>query len=79
MRRLSASGLNAEKSRRPARGAAASAQLTKVTVGNNAISGNGLPAWMARAAKPEDFTEMRFTRELDESGFIDDLYKSRKR
>ena len=25
----------------------ASAQLTKVTVGNNAISGNGLPAWMA--------------------------------
>ena len=23
------------------------AQLTKVTVGNNAISGNGLPAWMA--------------------------------
>src|SRR5713226_4790494 len=26
----------------------ASAQLTKVTVGNNAISGNGLPAWMAK-------------------------------
>ena len=25
----------------------ASAQLTKVTVGNNAISGNGLPVWMA--------------------------------
>jgi len=25
----------------------ASAQLIKVTVGNNAISGNGLPAWMA--------------------------------
>jgi hypothetical protein len=34
---------------------------------------------MARAAKPEDFADMRFTRELDESGFIDDLYKSRKR
>ena len=45
VRRLSASGLNAEKSRRPAHGAAASAQLTKITVGNNAISGNGLPAW----------------------------------
>jgi NitT/TauT family transport system substrate-binding protein len=28
----------------------ASAQLTKVTVGNNAISGNGLPAWMAKEA-----------------------------
>src|SRR5262245_28531905 len=28
----------------------ASAQLTKVTVGNNAISGNGLPAWMAMDA-----------------------------
>src|SRR5499426_3279464 len=28
----------------------ASGQLTKVTVGNNAISGNGLPAWMAMDA-----------------------------
>jgi NitT/TauT family transport system substrate-binding protein len=28
----------------------AAAQLTKVTVGNNAISGNGLPAWMAKEA-----------------------------
>lgn len=33
----------------------------------------------AKAAKPEDFVEMRFIKELDESGFIDDLYKSRKR
>jgi NitT/TauT family transport system substrate-binding protein len=33
----------------------------------------------AKAAKPEDFADMRFTKELDESGFIDDLYKSRKR
>jgi NitT/TauT family transport system substrate-binding protein len=28
----------------------ASAQLTKVTLGNNAISGNALPAWMAKEA-----------------------------
>ena len=33
----------------------------------------------AKAAKPEDFVDARFIRELDESGFIDDLYKSRKR
>jgi NitT/TauT family transport system substrate-binding protein len=33
----------------------------------------------AKAAKPEDFVDMRFVRELDESGFIDDLYKGRKR
>jgi NitT/TauT family transport system substrate-binding protein len=33
----------------------------------------------AKAAKPEDFVDMRFIKELDESGFIDDLYKSRKR
>jgi hypothetical protein len=33
----------------------------------------------AKAAKPEDFVEMRFVKELDESGFIDDLYKNRKR
>jgi NitT/TauT family transport system substrate-binding protein len=33
----------------------------------------------AKAAKPEDFVEMRFIKELDETGFIDDLYKSRKR
>ena len=28
----------------------ASAQLIKVTIGNNAISGNALPAWMAKEA-----------------------------
>ena len=33
----------------------------------------------AKTAKPEDFVDMRFIKELDESGFIDDLYKSRKR
>jgi|SRR5438093_7127606 len=33
----------------------------------------------AKAAKPEDFVDIRFIKELDESGFIDDLYKSRKR
>jgi NitT/TauT family transport system substrate-binding protein len=33
----------------------------------------------AKAAKPEDFADMRFIKELDESGFIDDLYKNRKR
>lgn len=32
----------------------------------------------AKAAKAEDFIDTRFIRELDESGFIDDLYKSRK-
>lgn len=29
----------------------------------------------ARAARPEDFLDMRFVRELDESGFIDRLYR----
>ena len=33
----------------------------------------------ARAAKPEDFVDIRFIIELDETGFIDDLYKGRKR
>lgn len=33
----------------------------------------------AKAAKPEEFVDMRFIKELDDSGFIDELYKSRKR
>jgi len=33
----------------------------------------------AKAAKPEDFVDIRFIKELDESGFIDELYKARKR
>jgi hypothetical protein len=33
----------------------------------------------AKAAKPEDFVDVRFVKELDESGFVDDLYKGRKR
>jgi NitT/TauT family transport system substrate-binding protein len=33
----------------------------------------------AKSAKPEEFVDMRFIKELDESGFIDDLYKGRKR
>ena len=32
-----------------------------------------------KAAKPEDFVDMRFIKELDDSGFIDELYKGRKR
>ncbi len=32
----------------------------------------------ARAAKPEDFVDMRFIKELDDSGFIDRLYKGKK-
>jgi NitT/TauT family transport system substrate-binding protein len=33
----------------------------------------------AKAAKPEDFVDIRFIKELDESGFIDELYKTGKR
>ena len=33
----------------------------------------------AKAAKPEDFVDMSLIKELDDSGFISDLYKSRKR
>jgi NitT/TauT family transport system substrate-binding protein len=33
----------------------------------------------AKAAKPEDFVDMSFIKELDESGSIADLYKGRKR
>jgi len=33
----------------------------------------------AKAAKPEDFVDMRFIKELDDSGFIDELYKRSKR
>ena len=33
----------------------------------------------AKAAKPEDFVDMSFIKELDDSGFIADLYKGRKR
>jgi len=32
----------------------------------------------ARSAKPEDFADMSFVRELDESGFIDSLYKGNR-
>ena len=32
----------------------------------------------ARAARPEEFADMSFVKELDESGFIDALYKSKK-
>ena len=31
----------------------------------------------ARSAKPEDFADMRFIRELDQSGFIDSLYSGK--
>ena len=31
----------------------------------------------AKAAKPEDFVDMSFVRELDQSGYIDSLYKKR--
>jgi NitT/TauT family transport system substrate-binding protein len=33
----------------------------------------------AKAARPEDFVDMRFVKDLDDSGFITDLYKSGKR
>src|SRR5215510_2917238 len=33
----------------------------------------------AKSAKPEEFVDMRFIKELDESGFIDELYKAIKR
>jgi ABC-type nitrate/sulfonate/bicarbonate transport system substrate-binding protein len=33
----------------------------------------------AKTAKPEDFVDVSFIKELEESGFIDDLYKGRKR
>lgn len=33
----------------------------------------------AKTAKPEDFVDIRFVKELDDSGFIDTLYKGRKR
>lgn len=32
----------------------------------------------ARSAKPEDFADMSFVKELDESGFIDALYRGKK-
>lgn len=32
----------------------------------------------AKAAKAEDFVDMRFIKELDDSGFIDNLYKGKK-
>jgi hypothetical protein len=31
----------------------------------------------ARDARPEDFVDMRFVKELDESGFVDNLYKKK--
>ena len=31
----------------------------------------------ARAARPEDFADLSFIRELDQSGYIDGLYKKR--
>jgi hypothetical protein len=29
----------------------------------------------AKAAKPEDFVEMSFVKDLDQSGYVDSLYK----
>jgi hypothetical protein len=31
----------------------------------------------ARAAKPEDFADLSFIKELDQSGYIDSLYKKK--
>lgn len=31
----------------------------------------------AKSAKPEDFVEMRFIKELDDSGYINKLYKGK--
>ena len=31
----------------------------------------------ARAAKPEDFVELNFVKELDQSGYADGLYKNK--
>jgi hypothetical protein len=31
-----------------------------------------------RSAKPEDFADLSFVKELDDSGFIDNLYKGKK-
>ena len=33
----------------------------------------------AKSAKPEDFVDNRFLKELDDRGFIDDLYKPKPR
>ena len=33
----------------------------------------------AKTSEPEDFVDMSFIKELDESGFIADLYKDSKR
>jgi len=35
---------------------------------------DGIPK-IAKASKPEEFVEMGIIRELDESGFIDNLYR----
>jgi hypothetical protein len=32
----------------------------------------------ARTAKPEEFVDARFIKELDESGFIDNLYRRQR-
>jgi hypothetical protein len=32
----------------------------------------------AKEAKPEDFVDARFVQELDDSGFINNLYKQKK-
>jgi hypothetical protein len=31
-----------------------------------------------RSAKPEDFADLSFVKELDDNGFIDNLYKGKK-
>jgi hypothetical protein len=33
----------------------------------------------AKSAKPEDFVDSRFIKELDDSGYIDNLYKAKPR
>jgi len=32
----------------------------------------------ARAAKPEEFADLSFVKELDDNGFIDNLYKVKR-
>ena len=39
----------------------------------------GDDAKKAKSAKPDDFVDARFIKELDQSGYIDGLYKAKEK
>jgi hypothetical protein len=59
--------------------AALFAQRTvSLTVGHVRIDGPQLPPWMTKTVRSEEFVDMRFIGELDQSGYIDGFIENNR-